>query len=47
MRSDRMSTLQDVRESTADGFSSHLFKPVDPIVVQTTIGKFLAERSQG
>jgi len=47
MQPDRMWHVQDVRESTTVGFSSHLVKPVDPIVVHTSIGKFLAERSQG
>jgi len=39
-------TPQDVREFTTAGFSGHLVKPVDPIVVCTTIEKILAERSQ-
>ena len=39
-------TPQDVRESTTAGFSEHLVKPVDPMVVCTTIEKILAERSQ-
>ena len=39
-------TPQDVRESTTAGFSGHSVKPVDPMVVCTTIEKILAERSQ-
>jgi PAS domain S-box-containing protein len=39
-------TPQDVRESTTAGFSGHLVKPVDPMVVFKTIEKILAERSQ-